>query len=118
MLLNLVEDQQRQIVELRDENQRLRDEIARLKGEQGKPDSKGNVPTPPPPDYSSERERRKPQAWSKGRKRDTLRVDREERLELNRATLPADVVFKGYEDVIVQDLIFRSETVRFCKAKW
>ncbi len=118
VLLNLVEDQQGQIAELRAEIQRLRDEINRLKGEQGKPDIKGNTPKPPPTDYSSERERRQPQAWVKGRKRETLRIDREERLELDRATLPADAQFKGYEPVVVQDLVIRADVVRFWKAKW
>jgi len=117
LLLNVIEDQQRQIAELRADNQRQRDEINRLKGEQGKPDVKGNTP-PPPTDYSSERERCTPRAWSKGRKRDTLRIDREQRLELDRAALPADAVFKGYADVVVQDLVFRSETIQFRKAKW
>lgn len=117
-LVNLVEDQQCQMVELRGENQRLRDEIARLTGEQGRPDSKGNTPKPPPPDYSSEQERRTPQAWTKGRKRDTLRVSREERLEVDRTSLPADAEFKGYEVVVVQDLVVQAETIRFWKAKW
>jgi len=118
LLLNVVEDQQRQIAELRAENRQLRDEVARLKGEQGKPDLKGNTPKPPPTDYSSEQERRTPRAWRKGGKRDTLQIDREQRLELDRARLPADAVFKGYADVVVQDLVFRAETVRFRKAKW
>ncbi|MBI3179422.1 MAG: hypothetical protein HYZ27_07150, partial [Deltaproteobacteria bacterium] len=106
------------VLELRAEDQRLRDELNRLKGEQGKPEVKGNTPKPPPRDYSSEPERRTPQAWSKGAKRASLRIDREERLELDRATLPADAEFKGYEDVVVQDLVVRSETICFRKAKW
>ncbi|MBI4495039.1 MAG: hypothetical protein HY690_19875, partial [Chloroflexi bacterium] len=118
VLLNLVEDLQREVLELRAEHQRLRDELNRLKGEQGKPEVKGNTPKPPPRDYSSEPERRTPQAWSKGAKRASLRIEREERLELDRATLPADAEFKGYEDVVVQDLVVRSETIRFRKAKW
>lgn len=118
LLLNVIEDQQQQIAAVRAENQALRDEITRLKGEQGRPDIKGNTPQPPPADYSSEQERRTPRAWRKGRKRDTLQIDREERLEVERAALPADAVFKGYADVVVQDLVFRAETIRFRKAKW
>jgi hypothetical protein len=118
VLLNLVEDLRRENAELHAEVQRQRDEINRLKGEQGKPDIKGNTAPPPPTDYSSERERHKPQAWRKSRKRETLRIDREERLELDRATLPADAKFTGYEAVVVQDLVFRTETILFRKAKW
>lgn len=118
LLLNVIEDQQQQIVELRAEHQRQRDEIARLKGEQGKPNIKGNTPKPPPTNYSSEQERRQPRTWSKGSKRDALRIDREARLELDRAALPADASCKGYADVVVQDLVFRAETIRFRKARW
>lgn len=57
VLLNLVERQAAEIATLKAENQRLRDEQHRLKGEQGKPTilpSKRREPA----DYSSERERR------------------------------------------------------------
>ncbi|MCX6055163.1 MAG: hypothetical protein NTZ74_09670, partial [Chloroflexi bacterium] len=56
-LLNLVE---KLSVDLRDsqvEIQRLRDEVNRLKGEQGKPKVKENSLKSPPTDHSSENER-------------------------------------------------------------
>ena len=59
-------------------NQRLRDEINRLKGEQGMPTIKANTPQPPRKDHSSERERRTPKTWSKGRKTACIAVDREQ----------------------------------------
>jgi hypothetical protein len=118
-LLNLVEDQKHDNTELRAENQRLRDEINRLKGEQGKPTIKGN--TSPPgkaTNYSSEQERWTPKEWTKEKKIAALPVDREEVRRVDPAILPADAEFKGYEDVIVQDLIFRPDTVRFRKEKF
>ena len=114
-LLNVIEDLQRRNAELRAENQQLRDEINRLKGEQGKPDSKGNTP---PPDYSSERERRKPAQWVKGRRNERLRIDREARLSVDRAILPTDAVFKGYQDVIVQELVVHAETIRYRRERY
>jgi len=43
----MVEQLSGEVRELRVENQRLRDEVNRLKGEQGKPDIKGNkAPSP------------------------------------------------------------------------
>lgn len=57
ILLNLIEQQQLEIKELRQENQKLRDEINRLKGEQGKPDIKGNKKKELKKDHSSEKER-------------------------------------------------------------
>jgi hypothetical protein len=119
LLLNVIEDLQRQNVELRAELQRQRDEINRLKGEQGKPDITGNTPPPAPPtDYSSERERRKPAKWVKGRRNDRLTIHREQRLSVDRTALPADAVFKGYQDVIVQDLVFQVETTRYRRERW
>ena len=47
-LLNLVEEMASETRGLREENQRLRDEIHRLKGEQGKPRIKPNKKPGPP----------------------------------------------------------------------
>jgi hypothetical protein len=119
LLLNLVEDLQQDNHRLREENQRLRDEINRLKGEQGKPTIKGNTPLPAAPtNYSSERERQSPQAWTKGTKTETIRIDREQVLPVDPAVLPPDAQFKGHEDVVVQDLRFSTDNVRFRKEKY
>jgi len=118
-LLNLVEEVTAALRASHEENQRLRDEINRLKGEQGKPTIKGNKPPPGRgTNYSSEQERRAPKDWIKEKKTPTLRVDREQVLRVDPAILPADAEFKGYEDVIVQDLIFRTDNVRFRKEKF
>jgi hypothetical protein len=37
---------------------------------------------------------------------------------VDRALLPPDAEFKGYDEVTVQDLIFRTDNVRFRKEKW
>lgn len=119
LLLNLVEELKRDNAELRADNQRLRDEINRLKGEQGKPTIKGNTPKPASPGkYSSEKERRTPREWSKGPKRALIQVDREQTLEVDRTLLPDDAQFKGYEDVVVQDVVLRTDNVLFHKEKF
>ena len=113
-LLNLVEEVAADNRALRAENQRLRDEIARLKGEQGKP----TIPPAAPPgggDHSSEVERRQRKTWTKRSKKQTLRIDRTEVIRVARAVLPPDARFKGYADVVVQDLIVRADTIRFRK---
>jgi len=120
-LLNLHEQVMDALRQSQEEVQRLRDEIARLKGEQGKPDIKGNTPKPPPSgssDYSSERERHTPKPWSKGTKVDKVHIDRELPLSLDPASLPPDAEFKGFEAVPVQDLVFRTDNVLFRKAKY
>ena len=121
LLLNLVEELKGENAALRAENQRLRDEINRLKGEQGKPSIKGNTPTPPPStpsNYSSEKRRHVPQRWSKGTKTERIGVDREQVVVVDPTTLPADAEFKGYEDVIVQDVVLRTDNVLFHKEKF
>jgi hypothetical protein len=55
-LLNLIEKQAADLRDAQAENQRLRDEVNRLKGEHGKPKIKGNTPKPPAADHSSEKE--------------------------------------------------------------
>src|SRR6266568_8020419 len=117
-LLNVLEDVMADLRAAQAENQRLRDELNRLKGEQGAPAIKANTPPPPPKDHSSEQERRKPKTWSKGRKTDRIAIDREQVAQIDPTRLPPDAVFKGYEDVVVQDVIFRTDNVLFHKEKF
>jgi len=117
-LLNVLEDVMADLRAAQAENQRLRDELNRLKGEQGAPAIKANTPQPPPKDHSSEQERRKPKTWSKGRKTDRIAIDREQVVQVDPTCLPSEAVFKGYEDVVVQDVIFRTDNVLFHKEKF
>src|SRR6266699_1463689 len=89
-LLNLLEDVMADLRVAQAENQRLRDEINRLKGEQGRPTIKSNQPQPPSTDHSSEQARRKPQGWSKGRKMDRISIDREQVMPVDPDCLPPD----------------------------
>ena len=111
-LLNLVEELAAENRALRADNQRLRDEIARLQGEQGKPAIAPAAPTGAG-DHSSEAERRRPRARTKRSRKQDLRINRTEIVRLERAALPPDARFKGYADVVVQDVIVRADTIRF-----
>jgi hypothetical protein len=117
-LLNLIEAVSADLRDAQVEIQRLRDEVNRLKGEQGKPNIKANTPQPPRPDHSSEKERRKPRPRKKRSKKAAVRIDREQVLKVERASLPADAEFKGYEDVVVQDVVFGTDNVCFHKEKY
>src|SRR2546430_4814381 len=117
-LLNVLEDVMADLRAAQAENQRLRDELNRLKGAQGAPTIKPNTPQPPPKNHSSDQERRKPKTWSKDRKTDRIAIDREQVVQVDPTHLPPDAVFKGYEDVVVQDVIFRTDNVLFHKEKF
>src|SRR5919109_1799994 len=117
-LLNVLEDVMADPRASETETQRWGDELNRLKGERGAPGIKANTPQPPPKDHSSEQERRKPKTWSKGRKMDRIAIDREQVVQVDPTCLPPDAVFNGYEAVVVQDVIFRTDNVLFHKEKF
>src|SRR2546426_624866 len=114
-LMNLVEKLSAKVQEQAEEIQRQRDEINRLKGEQGKPKIKANKPAP---DLSSEKERRESKSHPKAKKQAEIRIDRVEVLQVDHERLPQDVEFKGYEEVIIQDIDFRTENIQFRKEKY
>ena len=116
-LLNLIEQLTGDLRDARAEIQRLRDEVNRLKGEQGKPSIKGNTPKPRS-DHSSEAERKQRQAHTKSSKKATLQIDRTEIAAVDQSILPADAEFKGYEEVVVQDIELKTDNVLFRKEKY
>jgi hypothetical protein len=118
LLLNIVEELVVSVEALKVENQQLRNEIQRLKGQQGAPRIPPRKPPPGSGNVSSEGERREPRPWRKGAKQDQLTITRTERLSVDRAVLPADAEFKGIDALVVQDLIVRVDTIRFEREVW
>jgi hypothetical protein len=114
-LINLVETLSAQLQAKDAIIQQLRDELNRLKGEQGKPKIRGNTKAS---DLSSEHERRESKPRSQEGKRDRIKIDREEVVSVDRSQLPEDAVFKGYQDVVMQDLIVCTDHVLFHKEKY
>lgn len=114
-LMNLVESLSAQVGELTTENQRLREEINRLKGEQGKPRILANKATT---DLSSEKQRRQSKAHQKSSKQAHIPIDRIKVVKVDQERLPADAQFKGYEEVVVQDIDFRTDNICFQREKY
>ena len=118
-LLNTIEQLSTTVRDLQVENQRLRDEVNHLKGEQGKPNIKGKKGGGGTQvDHSSEEERHTGRQRHKRSKRAEVHIDREEVLKVDPARLPADAKSKGYETVVVQDLQIRTDNVLFHKEKY
>lgn len=117
-LLNLVEKLSADLRDAQVENQRLRDEVNRLKGEQGKPKTKGNTPKPPRSDHSSENERHQTRQRHKKSKKAEIQIDREQVVDVDPSVLPRDAKFKEYKEVVVQDILLRTDNIRFRKMKY
>lgn len=126
-LLNLLERVAGDNASLEKELQELRDEINRLKGEQGKPDITANKKKDG--DISSEAERKEAEAQANGdnegdqtdgkkkRRREpklpNVKIDREQICRLDKACLPDDLEFRGYEDVVVQNIVIKTDNVKY-----
>jgi hypothetical protein len=117
-LLNFIEQLSSNLREARAENQRLRNENNRLKGEQGKPDIKANVEAGVTKDHSSEKERKKSRKRQEKKKKASIVIDREQVLKVDQAVLPWDAIFKGYEENVGQDILLKTDNVRFLKEKY
>src|SRR5512135_1310533 len=106
-LLNTIEHLVQENAKLREENQHLRDEIASLKGEKGKPKIPPNVPI-------SEQisPRPKSKGWSKGSKKDKVKVDRQITVSVERP-LPSDAHFACYRKVVIQDVVLKTDNVEY-----
>jgi hypothetical protein len=127
-LLNLIERVASNNKSLEVEIQHLRDEVNHLKGEQGKPDIRPNKKNQKQTDISSEEERKKAEAdankneGTENQKKRTrkpklskMKIDQTKICPLDKTGLPDDLTSKGYTDITVQDIIIKSNTIRYLR---
>jgi hypothetical protein len=126
-LLNLIERVANDNKSLEIELQQLRDEVNRLKGEQGKPAIKPSKNSHKQTDISSEQERQKAEANAsengnaenrkKRRNRKPklakIKIDQTINCPLDKRGLPDDLISKGHTEYIVQDIIITSNNIRY-----
>jgi hypothetical protein len=118
-LLNLVEKLSADLRALQEENQALRDEINHLKGEQGKPNIKANrTASVETSKHSSETERKQKRKRHQSSKKAEIEINRKEVVKVRAEELPADAQFKGYVEVVVQDIVVKTDNVLFRKEKY
>jgi Transposase IS66 family len=104
-LFNIIEELASRNKMLVEENQRLHDEINRLKGEHGKPDIKPNRRDSE--NISSEKERNKKKEWKKNAKKSHIPIDNTVKCPIDKSSLPSDAEYKYTDTVIGQDIIFK-----------
>ena len=114
-LRSLVESLLAEIVRLRAANAALKEEIARLKGLPPRPKLK-----PSGMEKASEQPAVRPSGKPKrkrrrGAKRNRLVIGEERVLAV---TPPAGSRFKGYEDIVVQDLLLMPRVIRYRRERW
>jgi len=118
-LINLVDKLYSENQSLREENQQLKDEVNHLKGEQGKPNIKANTQSN---DHSSEQERKRGNDSNKDEKKKkrqrkpkltNVKIDREQKCPIDKRILPEDARFKGYSDIVIQDIKIITDNVKY-----
>jgi hypothetical protein len=107
LLLDLIQQQQLRIAQ-------LEDEIARLKGLKPRPDLRpSTLETPPPPPRPPDAKR---PGSAKRSKNAHLTIHREVVVSL--PDPPPDATFKGYQDYVVQELVFEAQATRYRRERW
>jgi Transposase IS66 family len=105
-LLEIIRSQQERL-------QQLEDEIARLKGQKTRPviaPSRLETPLSRPPKPGQKR----PGSAKRSKNAQLIITDKVVALD-NR---PPEATFKGYEDFVVQDLVFHAQAIRYRRERW
>ena len=115
-LLIRVDELMNGMVLLKEENQKLRDEIAFLKGQKPRP----KIP-PSLLEGSKSKDKEKKTRVSRGKhprkkKKKLLKIHQEQIIQPT--SIPEGAIFKGYKNYDVQDIIFKSSNTRFMIARW
>jgi hypothetical protein len=118
LLLNTIEHQAARIEDLERKVEELESELKRLKTGQGKP-PKGDPKNPQPrAGQPKDTEVSPNKNHKKGPKNEKIAIDREQKLDIPQEQLPPDAVFKGYRDVVVQNVLLKRDNVLYQVAQY
>jgi hypothetical protein len=116
--LNIIESLNHEIKDLKIQNQELRNEINKLKGEKGKPDIKPSKKDDDRPNTGGNMESGTRKNWSKSSKTNKIKIDRVIKIKIDKGTLPSDVTFKGYESKVIQDIEIKTNNTLYKLEKY
>lgn len=108
-LINFIEQLLHNDQKQKEEIQKLKDEINRLKGEKGKPKIKPNVPI----EENMKTKPKKSKKWRKRSKKSRVKIDNIEVRKVDKNILPQDAEFKGYAEVIKQNIKFETDNTLY-----
>lgn len=106
LVLRLVEDN----AALKEENAALREEIARLKGLKGKPRLR--------PSGMEKATAGKPKGETRKKGRGPIAKRTIDKTQIVEMTPPPGSCFKGYEDLVMEDLVIRPWVIRYRRQRW
>ena len=113
-LLEIIRLQQERILQLEERVDQLEDEIIRLKGLKSRPritPSTLEKPPRPPRDPNAKRP-------GSAKRPKTAQLTVTDEVVVPLPDPPAEAVFKGYEDFVVQDLTLRPRVIRYRRERW
>ncbi len=117
-LLQIIEELNSQNVKMTVEIKYLRNENKRLGGDDGDSTKNDPVKKKSKKDHSSENERKgsdPPKKRKSNARKHKIIPDRTEKCEVDKHILPRDAKFKGYKDVIVQEIKITTDNVLYKK---
>jgi phosphoglycolate phosphatase-like HAD superfamily hydrolase len=118
----LVEKLLRMIVELKEENRALRDEVNQLKGQTRRPQIRPSTlhqeRDPQAGGKTGKRRKRKGKRPGSAKRHKTRELRIDETIPLVPDDLPPGAVLESYQDFVVQDLLFESHNVKYRRARF
>ncbi len=116
-LLGAYEEKVEEVAKLESENQVLKDQLKKFIGEQETPKfqpkkDKKELHHPKP----SKKDRKK--NWKKKSKNSDVKIDREEKCPIDKDQLPSDAEYKGTREVTVQNILIKTDNVKFQIERW
>jgi hypothetical protein len=116
-LLGAYEQKVQENENLKNEVSDLKDRLRKLIGEQEAPKFKAQKdkkdlhhPRPPKKDHKKN--------WKKNSKNLKIKIDREEKCSVDRQEIPGDAEYKGTREVIVQNVVLKTDNVKFNIERW